>query len=169
MSSPETADRRVAGLGRRRAEPNPARLIAANRPTPQVTNESPATDPERSTRQASTAPGTPPDSFAEPMVTPLRTHARRSDTRPRATPPSAENADDGTDAPRKLTVYMHPSIRDRAAVAFKATAYLEQDDSWSHMVEKAVLAEVERREAAHNAGQPFSAPNAKLKRGRGVR
>lgn len=167
-SASDTADRRVAGLGRRRTEPNPARLIAANRPTPPAAAETPITD-ERPNVPAPEQPTTRPDNVADLAATPTRTRTRRSQSRSQATLPSAEDADGGTDLPRKLTVYMHPSIRDRAAVAFKATAYLEQDDSWSHMVEKAVLAEVERREAAHNDGQPFAANNAQLKRGRAVR
>src|SRR6478735_237493 len=127
-STADIADRRVAGLGRRRIDPDPARLIAANRPTPPPAAAEPlATDTEPSTEPAPEQPADqvhdhPPDLPAAPT----RTRTRRSQSRIQETPPAAaggNGGNGGTDAPRKLTVYMHPSIRDRAAVAFKATAY----------------------------------------------
>lgn len=167
-STPDTADRRVAGLSRRRADPDPARLIAANRPAPPA----PPTDQPARTDEATTDPAAEPVPAADrlPDRTPApdspRTRRPRATSQPTPQPAPATEADQEVDAPRKVTTYMHASVRDRAVVAFKATGYLEQDDSWSHMVEKAVLAEVERREAAHNGGQPFTSDGATLKRGR---
>ncbi|GGM16221.1 ParB family protein [Nakamurella endophytica] len=169
-STPDTADRRVAGLSRRRADPDPARLIAANRPAPLATAaDQPVQDDAVVDVDPTPAPAA--DQLLERTPAPVYSSPGRRRPRPTAQPvqPPASETDHEVDAPRKVTTYMRPSVRDRAAVAFKATAYFEQDDSWSHMVEKAVLAEVERREAAHNGGRPFAADGAMLKRGRLIR
>jgi len=68
----------------------------------------------------------------------------------------------------KVSVYFAARHRDAARAAFRATAHLEGDGSWSEMVEKAVLAEVERRQRAHNDGQPFDGGGEKLTPGRTI-
>lgn len=166
-STPDITDRRVAGLARRRPGPDPASLIAANRSVAQ-------TEPDPSATTPPAAPPRPdePAQLSEPeQAAAVPAEPERPNRSRRQPPKPAPETDDSNpqDAPKKVTVYLHQSVRDRAAVAFKATAYLEQDESWSHLVEKALLAEVERREAAHNAGRPFAADNAQLKRGRSIR
>lgn len=169
-STPDTADRRVGGLARRRTAPDPANLIAANRPAAAPgASAPPATPPV--TPPSAEKPATPEmeqvSGVAAVQDQPAK--SRRQSPRPASASGPAAGTSPEVDAATKVTVYLHQSTRDRAAVAFKATAYLEQDESWSHMVEKALLAEAERREAAHNGGQPFAADNAQLKRGRSVR
>ena len=166
-STPDTADRRVGGLSRRRAAPDPAQLIAANRPKPPGTQmERQNTSTDENTGQI--AKPAPANSADRPPQRKLASALNSTRTR-RPQQITDHGTGQETDVPRKVTTYMRPSVRDRAAAAFKATAYLEEDDTWSHMVEKAVLAEVERREAVHNGGQPFTAGGTTLKRGRLIR
>lgn len=169
-STPDTTDRRVGGLVRRRTAPDPANLIAANRPTAASVASSPPA-PTQATPPRAEKPATTETEqvsvVADVQDQPAR--PRRQPSRPASASDPANSTSPEVDAATKVTVYLHQSTRDRAAVAFKATAYLEQDESWSHMVEKALLAEAERREAAHNGGRPFAADNAHLKRGRSVR
>ncbi|MFJ8895273.1 hypothetical protein ACIRCZ_11850 [Leifsonia sp. NPDC102414] len=54
-----------------------------------------------------------------------------------------------------LAFYVSAELRARARAAYRATGGLEGDPSWSGMLQKALLAEVERREGAHNRGDPY--------------
>ena len=65
-------------------------------------------------------------------------------------------------------MYLPKDFRRTAVAAFKATAHLEADQSWSHMVEKAIRAEVTRRENTYNDGRPFPGGEGKLTPGRSV-
>ncbi len=142
-----TPDRSISGLGPRRARPDASRLIAANRAA------------------LAAAPVEPP-TIEPPPVAP-------------STPAPAPAADvPGTDASAvstgrnsasvKVSVYLPKDLRRAAVAAFKATAHLEADQSWSDMIEKAVRAEVKRRERAHNGGKPFPGGEGKLTPGRSV-
>ena len=68
-----------------------------------------------------------------------------------------------------VTTYMRRSVRARARAAFKATAHLEDDVSWSAFIEAAVLREVVRREGLYNAGEEYPGDERKLAPGRSVR
>lgn len=87
-----------------------------------------------------------------------------------STPATGEAArpPDATAARVKVSVYLDAQLRDAARAAYRATAHLENDASWSDMIEKAVTAEVERRQHAHNDGKPFSASRDKLTPGRTI-
>ena len=88
---------------------------------------------------------------------------------PPAEPPApAAKLPDTTGERVKVSVYFDARHRDAARAAFRATAHLEGDGSWSDMVEKAVLAEVERRQQAHNDGNPFDGGGDKLTPGRTI-
>lgn len=54
----------------------------------------------------------------------------------------------------------------RVREAYRTTSHLEGDKSWSDFVERAILTEVLRREAAHNSGQVYVGDQTPLSPGR---
>lgn len=66
----------------------------------------------------------------------------------------------------RMTTYLSAQTRDRARATYRATSHLEGDKSWSDFVERAIQAEVERREVLHNAGEPYESDNSPLPVGR---
>lgn len=142
MTSP---DRSISGLGPRRPKTDASRLIAANRPA------------------LAAAPVEPP-TIAPPAVVPPSTPAPAPAAGVTGTAASASR--DSVSV--KVSVYLPKDLRRAAVAAFKATAHLEADQSWSDMIEKAVRAEVKRREKAHNGGKPFPGGEGKLTPGRSV-
>lgn len=66
----------------------------------------------------------------------------------------------------RVTTYLDGSLRARAREAYRATSHLEGDKSWSDFVERAILAEVLRREAAHNGGRTYAGDTTPLSPGR---
>ena len=84
-----------------------------------------------------------------------------------AVPMRAEQADEpGASRPDRVTVYLPPALRARARTAYRATAHLEGDRTWSEFVERAILAEVHRRELEHNHGDPYEGYRERLAPGR---
>jgi hypothetical protein len=67
-----------------------------------------------------------------------------------------------------ITFYLSELLRNRARAAYRVTSFAEQDSSWSDMLGKALLAEVERREHAHNRGERFSGGEEPLTPGRPI-
>ena len=65
-----------------------------------------------------------------------------------------------------MTVSIPTAIRNRAKAAYKATSYVEGDNTWAHFVAKAIEAETLRREAEHNEGEMYPAWGEKLPGGR---
>ena len=85
-----------------------------------------------------------------------------------------------TEAPKKaepavspemsnMTVTIPVALRNRARAAFKATGYVEGDNTWSHFVAKAIEAETARREAEHNDGEMYQSWSEKLPGGRKIK
>ena|SRR5680860_555552 len=70
------------------------------------------------------------------------------------------------DPTTRMTIYLSNTTRDRARATYRATSHLEGDKSWSDFVERAILAEVERRELAHNAGNRYEGDSSPLSAGR---
>lgn len=101
-----------------------------------------------------------------------KTDASRLIAANRTTSPQAASQDPDAPAPSpgrvKVSVYLDPNLRDAARAAYRATAHLEQDASWSDMVQKAIATEIERRQRTHNDGDPFPHGAAKLTPGRQV-
>lgn len=98
-----------------------------------------------------------------------------------AEPPLADEGPGGTSdlpgdvadtltTPRKTTVtfYLSETLRNRARAAYRSTSFEERDSSWSEMLNKALIAEVERREAEYNRGEMFTASEAPLTPGRPI-
>ncbi len=81
-----------------------------------------------------------------------------------------ETADLDDEEPRRTTItfYLSEVLRNRARAAYRVTSFTEQDSSWSHMLSKALLAEVERRERLHNVGKPFAGGAEPLTPGRPI-
>lgn len=75
-----------------------------------------------------------------------------------------EEVKDAETAP--MTVNIPTAIRNRAKAAYKATSYVEGDNTWAHFVAKAIEAETLRREAEHNQGEMYPAWGEKLPGGR---
>jgi hypothetical protein len=67
-----------------------------------------------------------------------------------------------------ITFYLSELLRNRARAAYRLTSFEEQDSSWSDMLSKALLAEVERRERLHNLGEVFSGGEEPLTPGRPI-
>lgn len=131
--------RAVTGLSLRRAD------MSAFQPTPPSTTEEPALEvaPERA-----------------------RTPARkRVAPKPRTVPATPTE-----DAPKvQINFYIDAHTRASARAAYKATGHAEGDDSFSDFVTKAVAAEVQRRQDAHNGGASFAPDDRKLTPGRPLR
>lgn len=140
----EAPDRKIGGLAPRAGEPDLSRLQRRNRP-------------EKPAAKAAEKPpaGAEPAAPAPAQTAPIPAPARPTTAAPVA---SQENA--------RMTTYLSAAVRDRARAAYKATAHLENDRSWSAFVEAALLAETLRREERHNGGAPYAGGQEALAPGR---
>ncbi|MFF2050773.1 hypothetical protein ACFVU2_04155 [Leifsonia sp. NPDC058194] len=96
--------------------------------------------------------------------------ARRR-TSPEASPFRAQPSAVGGPTARNrttITFYLTEALRNRARSVYRATSFAERDSSWSEMLTKALLAEVERREIAHNDGESFTVTDEPLTPGRPI-
>ncbi|CAM5441418.1 ParB family protein [Leifsonia shinshuensis] len=73
-----------------------------------------------------------------------------------------------TDRRTSVTFYLSETLRNRARAAYRSTSFEERDSSWSEMLNKALIAEVERREAEYNRGEEYAASDAPLTPGRPI-
>ena len=146
MSTAEpTPDRTIGGLSPRRSTFDASRLIAANRRTAPSTLKVP--NPEGAV--SSIASPHAPAASAEPE----RTEHRN--------PGNAE-------LKVKSSFYLHESTQNRARAVFRATAHLEDDETYSDFAEQAILAEIKRRETLYNKGKQYSGGAKRLAPGRRV-
>jgi hypothetical protein len=67
-----------------------------------------------------------------------------------------------------VTFYLTDAMRNRARAAYRQTSFDERDSSWSEMLNKALLAEVERRELTYNGGEVFVGNDKPLTPGRPI-
>ena len=139
--SEQAPNRVIGGLVPRAAEPDLSRMRRANRDT---------------------APGTPAN--AQPEQGSLRKKATGAAALRTVAEPTAETVAESE--PARITTYLSAVIRDRAQAAYKSTSHLEGDKSWSAFVEKALLAETERREATYNEGRQYEGVKERLSAGR---
>ncbi|MEY9852597.1 hypothetical protein ABH923_002275 [Leifsonia sp. EB41] len=93
-----------------------------------------------------------------------------ADERPAETPerPTAVAGTVTTARRTTVTFYLSETLRNRARAAYRSTSFEEKDSSWSEMLNKALIAEVERREAEYNCGEMFDASEAPLTPGRPI-
>ena len=80
--------------------------------------------------------------------------------------PPRKSATIEVDSTTRMTTYLSHTTRDRARATYRATSHIEGDKSWSEFVERAILAEVERRELRHNAGERYQGNSSPLPAGR---
>ncbi|MGH1549998.1 ParB family protein [Leifsonia poae] len=83
----------------------------------------------------------------------------------------SEDATTTPKVPKKrttVTFYLTDAMRNRARAAYRQTSYDERDTSWSEMINKALLAEVQRRERAYNGGRAFVGNDEPLTPGRPI-
>ena len=147
MTAAEPApDRTIGGLAPRRSTFDASRLIAANRRVAPTTTP---TAPNPESAVSSIASTHPPAASAEPE----RTEHRN--------PGNAE-------LKVKSSFYLRESTQNRARAAFRATAHLEDDETYSDFAEKAILAEIKRRETLYNKGKQYSGGARRLAPGRRV-
>ena len=66
----------------------------------------------------------------------------------------------------RLSTYLTMDTLERARATYRATSHLEHDRTFSDFVERAIYAEILRREAAHNAGERYEADTSRLRPGR---
>lgn len=144
--SDTTASRGITGLAPRKVDPK--RMLAANRDGEQVT-------PDR--QGAPVEPPQPAQEAPEPRKTPGK--GRK---------PAKEPAGPAQGPQGRVNTYIDGEKRARVVAAFKATAHLEGDESFSAFVETALVNEAIRREQLYNDGGEFAAAG-KLQRGRPVR
>lgn len=89
------------------------------------------------------------------------------DSQPAATPETMDRrATPDSGGKKTITVSIRANVRNRSRAAYKATSHLYDDESYSDFVDKAVDAEVSRRERLHNDGNPYPGGNANLPSGR---
>lgn len=109
-------------------------------------------------------------SVQPPVVSPPQAPAERLDSRDSGqngpVSPAEQGSGDNRSALRQITFYMSADQRQRAKAAYQATSGIELDVSWSAFITRAVMAEVERREDAHNEGRAFPGGSGKLTPGR---
>jgi centromere-binding protein ParB len=67
-----------------------------------------------------------------------------------------------------VTFYLTDAMRNRARAAYRQTSFNERDSSWSEMINKALLAEVRRRETVYNNGEAFVGNGDPLTPGRPI-
>ncbi len=159
----ETPRRQIGGLsslarmhGDTTADPRPAAAPARGQ-----TAATPAAPPQ----DASPAPERPAAAVSAPLT------AQKASTRPKSrtrAPKAASRpipAADGSPT-EKMTTYIDQQTRARAKAAFKATAHLEGDVSFSEFIESAIARELQRRETLYNDGQPYAGDGGRLSAGR---
>jgi len=139
-----TPDRTVGGLAPRRSNFDASRLIAANRSPESSTATSFEPRSDRSSRRAQ----------------PAAPSAKREKIEHRSV--------SSADLKVKSSFYLRESTQNRARAAFRATAHLEDDETYSDFAEKAILTEVMRREALYNEGNQYSGGAKRLAPGRRV-
>ena len=142
----DTPDRAITGLSPRGAAPDFSRLQRRNRvvvPEPAVVEVELVEEPPRPPAVTPELPAPDLPAAAPTVVSKLAVTERE-----------------------RVTTYLDGRLRARAREAYRATSHLEGDKSWSDFVERAILAEVTRREAAHNDGRPYAGDETPLSPGR---
>jgi len=91
--------------------------------------------------------------------------------KPRRKTPSAKTsvepqAENGTSGQGRLSAYLASETLNRARATYRATSYLEHDRSFSEFVERAIYAEILRRENEHNNGERYEEDTSRLRPGR---
>lgn len=140
----DNASRRIEGLKPRDTAAPLSRLLKSERTAGSPDSASPAPAP------------------APEIVPPDAAEQQRAQTKPRSRKKAASTSSRKPSA----TFYIPEALQARGRAAYRATANVEGDESYSHMVAKAYEAEVVRRETRYNNGEPFSGGQGPLPAGR---
>ena len=116
-------------------------------------------------QEVSPGPERPAAAVSAPL--PTQKASTRPKSRTQAPKPALRPipAADGSPT-EKMTTYIDQETRARAKAAFKATAHLEGDVSFSEFIESAIARELQRREKLYNDGQPYAGDGGRLSAGR---
>lgn len=146
MSNP-VPERAITGLVPR-PKPAAGALLKQNRPA--STSPSPTSEPQNDASASTPAEASRP-----------RTRSTRSAAKARTT---SKKQSAGNKV--QLTADVLEDVRGRARAAYRAAAYFEQVATFSQFIENAVIAEVQRIEAAYNDGKPLEPVTENLPSGR---
>jgi len=149
--------RQIGGLQPRSSTQDLSRLLRRNRPT---VDEGPPEVP--------TAPESPPKDQAQEVAQKGSPKTETATSQTAGMPRVAHKAPEPPvdSETKRMTVYIASRHYARARAAYRATSYASRDRSWSDFVEKAIVAELERREAEFNAGEPYAPDSSPLSPGR---
>lgn len=128
----------------------------------------PAPAPVARAQEASPAPTAserPVTAVSAPVAAQKASTRPKSRTQAPKAAPRLIPAADGSPT-EKMTTYIDQQTRARAKAAFKATAHLEGDGSFSEFIESAIARELQRREKLYNDGQPYAGDGGRLSAGR---
>ncbi|MBD8585992.1 hypothetical protein IFT90_15660 [Frigoribacterium sp. CFBP 8766] len=149
--------RQIGGLQPRSSTQDLSRLLRRNRPAV-----------EEGLPELPKAPESPPEDQAQKVVekgSPTTgTQTSKTAGKPRVARKAPEPSVDSET--KRMTVYIASRHYARARAAYRATSYASRDRSWSDFVEKAIVAELEKREAQFNAGEPYAPDPSPLSPGR---
>ena len=149
--------RQIGGLQPRSSTQDLSRLLRRNRLTV-----------EKGPTEVPTAPESPPEDQAQKAAqkgSPKKeTPTSETAGKPRVDRETPEPSVDSET--KRMTVYIASRHYARARAAYRATSYASRDRSWSDFVEKAIVAELERREAEFNAGEHYAPDSSPLSPGR---
>lgn len=146
----DAPDRSITGLAPRGATPDFSRLQRRNRVVPVAAR----------LEEFESEPASVPVSV--PTQSPENVEMAPAPQAPRPPVPVAGERE-------RVTTYLDGGLRSRAREAYRATSHLEGDKSWSDFVERAILAEVLRRESEHNEGRTYAGDQTPLSPGRPLR
>ena len=146
MSNP-VPERAITGLAPR-PKPAAGALLKQNRPV--STPPSPSVEPQD-------------DASASTPAEPSRPRTRSTRNAAKARTTSKKQAAGNK---VQLTADVLEDVRGRARAAYRAAAYFEQVATFSQFIENAVIAEVQRIEAAYNDGTPLEPVTENLPSGR---
>ena len=105
-------------------------------------------------RRKSSLSGTSPVAPAQPAAGPVVVDTPAAPVEQPARPRRASQSK------HKLSIYQDPEDTARLRAAYRHTLAASTDRSFSDFINRVLMAEVERLEAQHNAGQPFQGVGA---------
>jgi hypothetical protein len=151
--------RTISGLKPRSGSPDLSRLQRRNRTT---LTEQEVTTPAAQEQTVATS------NLAEGKVRDLETPSAPTREQPAASDAAAVRPAPKAQSERtgRLSTYLTMDTLERARATYRATSHLEHDRTFSDFVERAISAEIIRREAEYNAGERYDADTSRLRPGR---
>ena len=146
--------RTIAGLKPRTATPDLSRLQRRNRTEATVADTPPAEPTE-------------PEKQPQPATAPKKRATRQPKTQaPQTAITLAHATTKEAERTGRLSTYLTTDTLQRARATYRATSHLEHDRTFSEFVERAIHAEIIRREKMHNEGERYNEDTSQLRPGR---